>query len=158
MAGLIAISANTMLLAAADWIPLITAKGGILKLLTPYISPFLASLGVTHFWSSMHLPGAETTTFTTAFHVAVGLVMALFYVYFLESRLPGSAWIKGMTYAAIVWLANAFLVLPFIGEGIAGCRSVSVSGMMYFAAAHTVFFVVLAVLYGYFVERRAQKT
>jgi hypothetical protein len=35
-------------------------------------------------------------------------------------------------------------VLPWIGEGIAGSAFLSAGGMIYFAAAHTVFFVLLA--------------
>lgn len=155
LAGLIAISVNTMLLAAADWIPLVTARGGLLKLLTPYFSPLLSNLGVANLWSSMHLPSANAAIFKTTFHIVVGLAMALFYVYVLESRLPGSAWIKGLIYAVAVWLANAFIVLPLIGEGIAGIRNLSLLGMAYFAAAHTVFFVLLAVLYARFNERRS---
>lgn len=147
IAGSIAILINIVLLSAADLIPLVTAKGGLLKLLTPYISPLLAKLGVTHLWSSMHLPGAQTTTFKTVFHIMVGLGMALFYVYLLKTRLPGPPWLKGTIYAAAIWLANAFLVLPSIGEGIAGSRSLGLPGMVYFAVAHTVFFVLLAVLY-----------
>lgn len=38
LAGLIAIVANTALLEAADWIPLVTARGGLLKLLKMYFS------------------------------------------------------------------------------------------------------------------------
>jgi hypothetical protein len=34
-------------------------------------------------------------------------------------------------------------------EGIAGSRSLSLAGMIYFAVAHTVFFVLLAALYNY---------
>jgi hypothetical protein len=43
-----------------------------------------------------------------------------------------------------VRLANAAVVLPAIGEGF---RHLGLAGMAWFAAAHTLFFVVLAVLY-----------
>lgn len=65
----------------------------------------------------------------------------------LEPYIPGSPWRKGAVYAAAVWLANAFIVLPWIGEGIAGHRYLTFAGMAYFAFAHTVFFLLLAVLY-----------
>lgn len=69
IAGLIAIVVNTAMLEAADWIPLVTARGGLLKLLP---SP-LASLGVTDLWAALHLPAADTPAFKTGFHILVGL-------------------------------------------------------------------------------------
>lgn len=80
--------------------------------------------------------------------------MALFYAYVLEPMLPGSALVKGLLYALLVWLANAFVVLPWIGEGIAGSAYLSAGGMLYFAAAHTLFFVLLALLYERFTAPR----
>jgi hypothetical protein len=38
---------------------------------------------------------------------------------------------------------NAFVVLPLLGEGIAGARLLTVLGMMGFAIAHTAFFIIL---------------
>jgi len=51
LAGLIAIVVNTLLLEAADWIPLVTARGGLLKLLKMYFASPLASLGVADLWA-----------------------------------------------------------------------------------------------------------
>jgi hypothetical protein len=76
--------------------------------------------------------------------------MAVFYAFLLEPILPGSALAKGLVFALLVWLANAFIVLPWIGEGLAGSRYLSAAGMIYFAFAHTVFFVLLALLYARF--------
>ena len=45
LAGLIAIIVNTLILELADWIPLITARGGLLKLLKMYAAEPLAGLG-----------------------------------------------------------------------------------------------------------------
>jgi hypothetical protein len=53
-----------------------------------------------------------------------------------------------LVYAGVPWLLNAVIVLPLIGEGFAGARHLDAAGMVGFAAAHTVFFVLLAVLYG----------
>lgn len=55
-----------------------------------------------------------------------------------------------MIYAVVVWVANAVVILPWLGEGFAGSRNLSLPGMAYFAAAHTVFFVLLAVLFARF--------
>lgn len=147
LAGGLAIGVNTFLLAAADWIPLATAHGGLLKLLKMYVSPTLADVGVASLWATLGLPAPGSRVFQRGFHVAVGLAMALLYGVALEPRLPGPPWVKGVAYAAVVWAANALVVLPWLGEGVAGSRYLGPAGMAYFAAAHTVFFVLLAVLF-----------
>jgi hypothetical protein len=131
---------------------LVTARGGLLKLLKLYLAEPLAGLGIGDLWAALHLPGPETHAFKTGFHIVVGLLMAVFYAYLLEPILPGSALLKGLVYALLVWLANAFIVLPWIGEGIAGSGNLTPAGMIYFAFAHTVFFVLLAVLYERFIQ------
>ncbi len=115
-----------------------------------YFASPLVSLGVADLWAALHLPAADTNAFKTGFHILVGLLMAVFYAFVLEPVLSGSARVKGLVYALLVWLANAFIVLPWIGEGIAGSRYLSAAGMIYFATAHTVFFVLLALLYARF--------
>ncbi len=147
LAGGLAIAVNTALLAAADAIPLVTARGGLLKLLKVAFGDTLARLGAGALWAQSGLPAPGSNTFQLGFHVAVGLAMALLYGLALEARLAGPPWRKGLAYAAAVWLANAFVVLPLLGEGIASSRSLSLLGMAYFAAAHAVFFVGLAVLF-----------
>ena len=147
LAGAVAIGINTALLVAADRIPLVTARGGLLKLLTIYIGPALSKAGAGPVWLRLGLPTPGGTTFQLNFHVLVGLLMALFYGFVLERLLPGRPWWKGTLYAAAVWAANAVVILPWLGEGIAGSRNLSAPGMAYFAAAHTVFFVLLAVLF-----------
>ena len=122
LAGLIAIVVNTFILEAADWIPLVTARGGLLKLLKTYFSDPLARVGIADLWANLHLPGPDTGVFKSGFHIVVGLLMAVFYAFVLEPILPGVPLVKGLIYALLVWLANAFIVLPWIGEGIAGSR------------------------------------
>ena len=156
LAGAIAIAINTALLAAADWIPLVTARGGLLKLLKTYFAEPLAAVGVVALWARLGLPSPAAAAFQSGFHVVVGLAMAVFYAWAIEPWLPGATWKKGLAYAVAVWLANAFVVLPWIGEGIAGSRALEAPGMVYFAAAHTVFFVLMAVLYAAFVARWAR--
>lgn len=146
-AGAIAITINTAVLFAADLIPLVTAHGGLLKLIQPVAKIVLTYTGIAGAWHNAALPAPSSTLFQAGFHIVVGLGMAVFYALVLERILRGAAWIKGVIYALIVWLANAFVVLPAIGEGIAGNRHLTLGGMVYFAAAHTLFFVLLAVLY-----------
>ena len=94
LAGLIAIVVNTLILEAADWIPLVTARGGLLKLLKIYFSDPLAQVGIANLWSSLHLPGPDTGLFKSGFHIVVGLLMAVFYAFVLEPILPGSPLVK----------------------------------------------------------------
>ena len=130
-AGAIAIALNVATLWSADLIHLQTAHGGLLKLLVQR-----AGISVPH-----------SEAFNITFHVAVGLAMAVGYSLLLEPLWRGTPWRLGLIYAAAVWIANAFVVLPLIGEGIAGSATLSAAGILWFAAAHTVFFVALAVLY-----------
>lgn len=133
--GVVAILLNTGALAVADLIQIATAHGGLLKLLV------MLSDG------TMHPP--HDHLFQFEFHIVVGLLMALFYVYALERRLPGPPWIRGLTYAVVVWLVNAAIVLPTIGEGFAGSRDLTAAGMLWFAGSHTLFFVLTAELYAH---------
>ncbi|MGG2041430.1 hypothetical protein [Burkholderia gladioli] len=133
-AGIPAILVNTALLGAADAVGIVTARGGLLKLL-------LTLAGYDH------TPGiAGTWIFQQLFHVAVGIAMVIVYGLLLGSwRAP--ALLKGVLAAAIVWLLNAGMVLPMLGEGFAGSRVLTASGVAAFAVAHTLFFVVGAVLH-----------
>lgn len=134
IAGTIAIALNSLLLRAADLIPLATAHGGLLRLLQT-----ITGIHVT-----------ATAAFRWEFHAAVGLAMAVFYAFVVEPNLPGSPIVKGILYALAVWTLNAAVVLPVTGEGFAGSRDLTLAGMAWFAAAHTAFFVALAVLYARF--------
>ncbi|WP_155419914.1 hypothetical protein [Burkholderia gladioli] len=133
-AGIPAVLLNTALLGAADAVGIVTARGGLLKLL-------LTLAGYDH------TPGiAGTWIFQQLFHVAVGIAMVIVYGLLLGSwRAP--ALLKGVLAAAIVWLLNAGMVLPMLGEGFAGSRVLTASGVAAFAVAHTLFFVVGAVLH-----------
>ena len=133
IAGTIAILLNSAALALADLVPVATAHGGLLR--------FLGMLS----GGAIHLPSGPVFGF--AFHFLVGLAMAVFYAYALEPRLPGPPWWRGFLYALAVWIVNAAVVLPALGEGFAGSRYLSFAGLVWFAAAHTLFFVIMAVLY-----------
>jgi len=140
LAGAVAIALNTAVLAAADLVPLATAHGGLLRLLVILTGGAISPTGAV---------------FQTGFHVAVGLAMAVFYAFTLEPFLGGPSWLRGLLYALAVWLANAAIVLPATGEGFAGSRHLTLAGMVWFATAHTLFFVVQAVLYSGLRERQS---
>ncbi|QKJ88662.1 hypothetical protein PMPD1_3748 [Paramixta manurensis] len=136
LAGGVAIVLNSAALAAADWVPLATAHGGLLRLLV------MLSGG------ALKVPSGSA--FQLFFHGVVGLAMALFYAWLLEPRMSGPAWRRGAYYGVFAWLANALIVLPATGEGFAGSRHLTLAGMWWFAAAHMLFFVLQAVLYARF--------
>jgi hypothetical protein len=133
LAGAVAIALNITALAAANLVPLATAHGGLLRLLVVL--------------SGDAFPIPTGSAFQAGFHIVVGLAMALFYALVLEPVLRGPSWLRGLIYAVAVWLANAAVVLPATSEGFAGSRHLTLAGMVWFATAHTLFFVVLAVLY-----------
>jgi hypothetical protein len=133
VAGTIAIVLNTLALDAAQLVPLATGNGGLLRFL-------------------MMLTGGAVSApagavFQTGFHIVIGLAMALFYAFALEPWMRVPSWLGGVLFATAVWLINAFIVLPTIGEGIADSRGLTLVGMAWFALAHTLFFLVLAILF-----------
>jgi len=146
-AGGLAIAVNTLALKAADWIPLATARGGLLRLIRPWCGPILQASGVAAAWRRAGAPAPGSPAFQIGFHVAVGLAMALFYAFVLEPLLTGRPWLKGATYALAVWFLNAVVVLPATGEGFAGSAHLTLAGMVWFAGAHILFFVPLAILF-----------
>ena len=144
LVGLVAITLNTLVLKAADLISLPTAHGGLLRLLSAGFSRPLQELGVSSVWSAIGAPKPASPLFQIGFHVFVGLLMALFYAFVLEPLMPWKAAIKGLAYTAGVWLMNALIVLPATGEGFAGSANLTLAGIMWYAAAHTLFFMLLA--------------
>ena len=133
LAGAVAIGLNMGALAAADLVPLATAHGGLFRLI------------VVLSGGTRHLPSGPLVQ--PVFHVLVGLLMAEFYAFVLQPVVVGPSWWRGLLYATAVWLANAAIVLPILGEGFAGSRHLALAGMIWFAAAHTLFFVALAMIY-----------
>ena len=154
LAGLVAVLVNTALLDLARLIPLEVQGGGLLKLLKLGLGDLLARTSLPEAWNRLHFPAPDSAIFKAVFHIAVGLVMAVVYAVVVEPVLRGPAWLKGLLYALLAWLLNAFALLPSIGEGIAGHDKVSGAGIVYYAVAHTVFFVLVALLYARF--RRGQ--
>jgi predicted cobalt transporter CbtA len=145
--GVVAITINMLLLKAADLFSVETAKGGLLRLIAPLAGPALDRIGVAAAWHALGGPGVGSAVFQGGFHFVVGLGMALVYTMILEPRMPGSFWRKGLLYALLVWLLNAFIILPCSGEGVAGSAHLRLAGMVWFAVAHTAFFVLLAAGY-----------
>jgi hypothetical protein len=133
VAGVLAILVNTAMLIAADRFHVVTARGGLLTLLLKLIGPPTP-------------PMATTWGFQQLFHLLVGVAMAVVYAVTLGG-LRGAVLAKGLVAAAVVWLTNACVVLPLIGQGFAGHRVLTPLGMSVFAVAHTAFFVLNAWLF-----------
>ena len=155
LAGAIAIALNCLALALADWINLRTAHGGLLRLLSQFSAEPLHQLGIAALWLKAGSPAPNSREFQTAFHIIVGLVMAEFYAVVLEPMMPWNTAIKGLAYLSAVWLLNAFVVLPATGEGVAGSAHLSTAGIVWFAAAHSLFFMTLAYGFAYFDKQLA---
>lgn len=146
-AGTIAISVNTGLLKAADWMHVDIGHGGLLELVREMIERLADSDSAPAARRLLSLPVFATPSFKIGFHAVIGLLMALFYTRVMEPLLLPqrlAPWVKGSVYALLLWMANAAIVLPALGQGFAGSRALSIGGLLYFAFAHTVFFLILA--------------
>jgi hypothetical protein len=141
-AGLVA---NFILLGLADYLNIVTARGGFQRLTKIWLARPLVSSGVAATWSRLGLPDPSSALFVNSFKIGVGLVFALVYVA-IRPYLLGGPIVKGLVYAALVWLVNAALVLPLLGEGFAGINSLTWLGILAFAVAHTALFLVLALI------------
>jgi hypothetical protein len=137
------------MLEAADWIPLITARGGLLKLKIYFASP-LESLGVADFWAAF----ASSRCRHAGLQDRVSHPRQADHSGSLRFRTRahslGTSAGQGPRLRAPRLARQCLIVLPWIGEGIAGRRYLSAAGMIYFAAAHTAFFALLALLYARF--------
>ena len=147
IAGAIAITINILLLNLCDAAGIVTARGGLQRLVRLWLGGPLTQIGVADIWAGVGLPGPDTAFFRTGFKVSVGLGMAVFYALVFDPLMQRGPLLQGLAYALLVWLTNAFVVLPLLGEGIAGANLLTFGGMAAFAAAHTVFFIVLAYIY-----------
>jgi hypothetical protein len=147
LAGSIAIILNTLALKAADLISLPTAHGGLLRLISLGFTGILQQSGISSVWTQVGAPAPNSPTFQVGFHIFVGLMMSIFYAFVLEPLMPWGGTVKGLAYAIALWLINAIIILPLTGEGFAGMANLSVAGILWFAAAHTLFYMMLA--YGF---------
>lgn len=92
------------------------------------------------------LPPPTAVSFKVGFHIVIGLLMAVFYA--IVERYSRLGCIrKGFIYAAAIYAINASVLFPMLGDGFAGYRIITTPGLIYFAFAHTIFFVLNAWLY-----------
>lgn len=154
VAGIVAIIINIIVLDTLAAAGIATGGGALQKLVRSWLSAPLVAAGVNHGWTLLGLPGPDTDLFKTGFKVLVGLLMALVYTLLLAPRLRGGSLRKGLIAALLFWLVNAFVVLPLLGDGIAGVATLTPTGIVSFALAHSLFFVVLAYMFTALRQRR----
>jgi hypothetical protein len=144
IAGAIAIAINTILLQIGSALHIQTGHGGLLMWLAKHLG--FAPIA----WNQGILGMLPMKIWKTGFHLLVGMGMAVFYIFIVEPALGRklSPLSKGFIYALVVWLMNATIILPGLGQGFAGSAVISLYGLVYYAFAHTVFFLVLALIYG----------
>src|SRR5919107_1875776 len=63
-------------------------------------------------WALVNNPVAERT--------ADGVLLALVYARYVEPRLSGASWWRGMQFALIPWLLSLIIFLPLMGGGLLG--------------------------------------
>jgi len=147
MSAAVAIVANTLALHAADAFGLPTARGGLLHLLTSCIAAVLRRNPSGAVLATQVQVAAASSSIQIAFHLGMGLMMGVVYAFVCEPWALRRPWSCGLVCGLFVWLANALWVLPATGEGIAGAAHLTWLGIAWFAAAHLLFFLCLAVLY-----------
>jgi hypothetical protein len=147
VAGVLAICVNTFALMLADVISLPTSHGGLLRLVRPWSMLLLSMVGLTDAWSRIGGPPSASPAFQISFHFMVGIAMSIFYAFVVEPLDEDRPIAVALAFAAIVWLVNAAVVLPLTDEGFAGRAHLTFAGMAWFAAAHTLFFVAVALIY-----------
>jgi hypothetical protein len=150
LAGVIAIAINILLLNLCDAAGIVTARGGLQRLVRMWMGGPLTQIGVADLWAAAGLPGPDTALFRNGFKISVGLAMAVFYALVFEPLVARlSTLMKGLAYALFAWVINAVVVLPLLDEGIAGARLLTALGMICFALAHTAFYLALAYIYAW---------
>ncbi|GAB6077539.1 hypothetical protein [Hydrogenobaculum acidophilum] len=81
------------------------------------------------------------------FHYITGVIMAIIYVYIVDPMLKSLSVIaRALSYALVIWLINALIVLPGLGYGIAGINKLPMIGIIYFAFCHVSFFLTTAIV------------
>ena len=146
LSGVVAITINTILLQWGTHRGWELGNGVLLRFMQPIVSPVLVHSGFSAWWMDASLPSPTGASFKVGFHVVVGLLMAVFYAAFERYVRLGPV-AKGFIYAAAIYVVNAGVLFPMLGDGFAGYRIMTATGLIYFAFAHTAFFVLNAWLY-----------
>src|SRR5215207_2571828 len=111
LAGFLGTFAMTIVLVAAYWLAstIGSADGGVIQRWS---------------WALVNNPVAERTAdgvvLAIGANLAMGLLLALVYARYAESRLHGPSWWRGMQFALVPWLLSLVVFLPMMGGGLLG--------------------------------------
>jgi hypothetical protein len=88
------------------------------------IARFLREIGVPGFRAlteNFVINLAKDSLYTAiAVHITAGILWALVYAYFIEPRLMGTWWQKGMAFSLILWVLSLVVFMPLVGAGFLG--------------------------------------
>jgi hypothetical protein len=139
LAGISAITLNTLLLKAAKPMHIKAEGGGLLKLILLIIPTAVAKQPFLHsdlFWYIFH-------------YLTGGTMVILYFVFF--NKLLQTQIMKGTLFSLFPWLINGFVVLPLLNQGMLGINSLPLSGILYFFAANLLFGIALSTAYKKFI-------
>lgn len=150
LAGFIAVSVHTVLLLAARPFDLQVGAGGVLGMLRTAWGDAFQAMGIAGIWSGAGLPLPGSTAFWIVFHVVMGILLALAYAWLFEPRLKGTGMRRGLLFALLPWLIHSAVLMPLVGNGLAGYRVLPLVGIAWFFVANLVYGAVLGFCYGRF--------
>ncbi len=121
----------------ADWLPLGVMAGFVATtlltagLMFSYeVASIAGSNGATAtffdrwLWSLTHNPVTETARVNLAvaliLHFGAGILLGALYAGYIEPRLRGAGWRKGIIFALVPWLLSLIVFFPVIGGGFLG--------------------------------------
>jgi hypothetical protein len=111
LAGFLGTFAMTIVLLIAYWLAsaIGSADGGVIQ---------------RWCWALVNNPVAQRTAdgviLAIGANLAMGLLLALVYARYAESRLQGPSWWRGMQFALVPWLLSLVVFLPMMGGGLLG--------------------------------------
>jgi hypothetical protein len=120
LCGALATVVNMAILATLGAARIRTTHGGLLRLLALGVIRVAHSPGINPTYPADAQLLFAAGWFQEGFHIVTGLLMAVVYVLFLEPRGGASPLLRGVLYGTAIWLLNALIVLPALGEGYCG--------------------------------------
>ncbi|MFN2507891.1 MAG: hypothetical protein ABR589_03865 [Chthoniobacterales bacterium] len=140
-AGVAAALMNSAAIRLAQLSPVPPGTGGLAKMTLAFANQALVDFGF-----GAALPADFNPLVQEIFHTCIGVTMAMIYALFLYRSLSGPGWLRGLIYCQIMWLLQAFVVLPWTGAGVLGLRLSPFTPLLSFAL-NAVYGLVLGVLY-----------
>lgn len=104
-------------------------------------------LHTRQFLPAEFLPAMKTTGFKLLFHYLMDLGMVGLYVLVFEPLLPGKEWVKASLFSLLPRAVNGFIILPLLGQGLLGARTLTAAGLVYFFIANWLFGLLMGWVY-----------